>query len=301
MKFLKSHFWYNKRQRNGILFLILIILILQFIYVFVDFSSIDNFQTNSIENLKYQNQIDSLKRIKKETNKQKIFPFNPNYLTDYKGYILGMNTKEIDRLLDFRAKGNFINSSIEFQNITGVNDSLLNAISAYFKFPDWVSFKQKNKSVKKLSPKKNSSFGVEKQDLNLVTANELMKIKGIGEKLAKRIVSYRNMLQGFSYNEQLYEVYYLNKDVADKVLLQFAVMNIPLIQKININEANFKEVLQLPYIDYELTKKIFDYRNEIGEFSSLQELKKIDSFPLEKFDRIALYLTTQKENERMRE
>jgi len=301
MKFLKSHFWYNKRQRNGILFLILIILILQFIYIFVDFSSIDNFQTKSIDINKYQNQIDSLKRIKKENKKYKIFPFNPNYLTDFRGYQLGMNTVEIDRLLAFRAKGKFINSSVEFQNITGVNDSLLNTISAYFKFPDWVNSEQKDKTVKKLYSKKNASFPIEKQDLNVVTSKELMAINGIGEKLAKRIVSYRNMLQGFSYNEQLYEVYYLNKDVADKVLSQFAVMNIPQIQKININLANFKEVLRLPYIDYQLTKKIFDYRNEIGEFSSLQELKKIDSFPLEKFDRIALYLTTQIENERMRE
>jgi DNA uptake protein ComE-like DNA-binding protein len=301
MKFLKSHFWYNKRQRNGILFLIIIILILQFIYVFVDFSPISNFQTNSIDIDKYQNQIDSLKKNKKENKKIKIFPFNPNYITDFKGYQLGMNLEEIDRLLAFRAKGKFINSSIEFQNITGVNDSLLNIISPFFKFPEWVKSEQKNKIEKNLYPEKNSTFHIDKQDLNLVTAKELMVINGIGEKLSKRIISYRNMLQGFSLNEQLYEVYYLNKDVADKVLLQFEVIDIPQIQKININQANFKEVLRLPYIDYELTKKIFDYRNEIGGFSSLQELKKIDSFPLEKFDRIALYLMTQKENERMRE
>ncbi len=299
MKFLKSHFWYNKHQRNGILFLILIILTLQLIYVFVDFSTIDNFQTNSIDTDKYQDQIDSLKRIKKENKKQKIFPFNPNYLTDFKGYQLGMNTEEIDRLFAFRAKGNFINSSVEFQNITGVNDSLHKVISAYFKFPEWVNSKQKNKTEKKLYAKENSSYKVEKQDLNLVTAEELIAINGIGEKLAKRIVSYRNMLQGFSFNEQLYEVYYLNKDVADKVLLQFKVVEVPQIQKININNATFKEVLRLPYIDYPLTKKIFDYRNKIGEFSSLQELKEIDSFPLEKFERITLYLTIQKENDRM--
>ena len=52
----------------------------------------------------------------------------------------------------------------------------------------------------------------------------------------------------------------------------------------------FKEVLSIVYIDYELTKKIFEYRDEVAELQSLEELKQIDGFPLEKFDRIALYL-----------
>jgi ABC-type cobalt transport system substrate-binding protein len=46
MKFFKSHFWYNKRQRNGILFLIIIIILLQVIYLNVDFSNEYNFDSD---------------------------------------------------------------------------------------------------------------------------------------------------------------------------------------------------------------------------------------------------------------
>ena len=60
--------------------------------------------------------------------------------------------------------------------------------------------------------------------------------------------------------------------------------------KVNINEASFKEVLSLPYIDYELTKMIFNYKREVAEIQSIEDLKKIDGFPLDKFNRIALYL-----------
>jgi DNA uptake protein ComE-like DNA-binding protein len=49
-------------------------------------------------------------------------------------------------------------------------------------------------------------------------------------------------------------------------------------------------VLALVYLDYELTKKIFNYKNQVAEIQSIEELKKIDGFPLEKFSRIALYL-----------
>ena len=82
----------------------------------------------------------------------------------------------------------------------------------------------------------------------------------------------------------------MDKEVADKVLERFTIIDKPEIQKINVNTATFKEVLSIVYIDYELTKKIFNYRDEVAELQSLEELKKIEGFPIEKFDRIALYL-----------
>ncbi len=262
MNFFKSHFWYNKNQRNGILFLVLLILVFQLIYVFVDFSENQDLINNS-EIIAYQNQIDSLKLIEKENQKPSIYPFNPNYLTDFKGYRLGMSVAEIDRLLDFRTTGKFVNSSLEFQKVTEISDSLLTEISPYFKFPDWVnSQRKKNTSTQK--------------------ANK-----------AKRIISYRTSLQGYTFDEQIYEVYYLDRTTAIQILNHFKVSQKPDIQKININEATFKEVLRLPYIDYELTKKIFNYRNEIHQYSTIDELKKIDSFPLEKYDRITLYLSAE--------
>ena len=64
----------------------------------------------------------------------------------------------------------------------------------------------------------------------------------------------------------------------------------PKIQKFNVNTATFKEVLKNPYIDYELCKKIFNYRDEVAELQNISELKNIDGFPLNKYDRIILYL-----------
>ena len=47
------------------------------------------------------------------------------------------------------------------------------------------------------------------------------------------------------------------------------------------------------YIDYNLCKKIFELRDEIAELQSLEELKNIEGFPLDKFDRIILYLVAE--------
>jgi len=291
----KSHFWYNNSQRNGIFFLVLLIISLQLIYFFiipkfVGVSNEDATNLHSEEIIQFQKEIDSLKAIELEKRKPKIYPFNPSFLTDYRGYRLGMSTEEIDRLLQHRAKGKYINSVNQFQQVTQVSDSLLETIKPFFKFPDWVTNKKRSqKNTVALSSIK-SSENVTIKDLNSATAEELKAVRGIGEKLSQRIVKYRNKLGGFLINEQLYEVWGLDKEVADKVLTRFSIINKPTLEKINVNTATFKEVLSIIYIDYELTKKIFNYRDEVAELQSLEELKKIDEFPLEKFDRIALYL-----------
>ncbi|MDO9595513.1 MAG: helix-hairpin-helix domain-containing protein [Lutibacter sp.] len=287
MNFIKSHFRYHKSQRNGIFFLLLLIVFLQGIFFFVDFSSDEKPAVSQTEIVAFQQEMDSLKNLASEKNIPKIYPFNPNFITDFKGHQLGMNTKEIDQLLAFRAQGKFINSSKQFQEITGINDSLLAAISPYFKFPDWInSGKAYGTSTSKTVIEKS----IQKKDINTASAEDLRIVNGIGEKLAKRIIDYRIKLQGFSFNDQIFEVWALDKEVADKVLQHFEVTKQPVIQKINVNTATFKEVLAIVYMDYELTKKIFNYKNQVAEIQSIEELKKIDGFPLERFSRIALYL-----------
>ena len=291
MQNFKSHFWYNKRQRNGILFLVLFIIILQGIYFYINSSSSNSNNSDVSEIESYQHQIDSLKKLQSK-QQRKIFPFNPNYITDFKGYQLGLNVEEIDKLFTFRKTGKFVNSAKEFQNVTGVNDSLLLAISPYFKFPEWTKKKASKKDTyqpgKKVIKTENKII---EHDINTVTVDQLIIIHGIGSKLAKRIIAYRTLLHGFTFNDQLNEVYYLDKETANRILKNYWVTQKPVIQKINLNEATFKEVLHTPYLNYELTKKIFNYRDETGKIMRLEELKKIDSFPTDKFKRIALYLT----------
>ncbi|MCK0131041.1 helix-hairpin-helix domain-containing protein [Flavobacteriaceae bacterium F08102] len=299
MKFNKSHFWYTKSQRNGILFLALIILISQGVIIWFKFRPSKVLDTNSKIAQAIQVKIDSLKsqKSKRETT-LKIYPFNPSFLTDEKGYKLGMTPDEIDRILAHRAQGKFINSAKEFQKISQISDSLLTAIQPYFKFPTWLTNQREHTTIKpqpKTAPRIAESK-VEKHviaDLNTASVDALISVRGIGKKLADRIVKYRKKLGGFSVNDQLYEVYYLDREVADKVLTKFSVLSKPNIVKLNINTASFKEVLNIPYIDYALTKKIFAYRDEIAEYQSLVELKNIEGFPLDNFERIALYLSVK--------
>ncbi|MDX6747874.1 helix-hairpin-helix domain-containing protein [Polaribacter sp. PL03] len=295
MNIFKSHFWYNKSQRNGIFLLLVSIIILQII-IFIDFSSEEKVDLTTPRTLAFHKKIDSLKLITLEKRKPKIYPFNPNYITDYKGAQLGMSLNEIDRLLAFRKTGKFVNSKKEFQKVTIISDSLLTIISPYFKFPEWVIKRKENTNYtsnsKSFYPKK-VKIKISTTNINKATAEDLKTISGVGEKLSVRIIKYRSKLQGFSKENQLYEVWGLDREVASKVLKVFSVLELPNIQKTNVNTVSFKELLKNPYIDYELCKKIFEYRDEVAELQDISELKNIKGFPLNLYDRIVLYLVAK--------
>ena len=113
MKKIKSHFWYTKNQRNGILFLLASIIGFQILFHFINFEESMLIAVNHTKIESYQTQLDSLRKISSEDKKFKLYPFNPNYISDFKGYQLGMSVDEIDRLLSYRSKGAFINSKEE--------------------------------------------------------------------------------------------------------------------------------------------------------------------------------------------
>jgi len=295
MKIFKSHFWYTKNQRNGILLLLIIIIFLQLILHFKNFDSQQLVDLSQPKITSYNKQLDSLKKKSSKKKKFKIYPFNPNYISDYKGYQLGMNVDEIDRLLAYREQRLYVNSAKEFQTITKISDSLLQKISPFFKFPEWVQKKNNNKNnQQRYIP--NSRINVSEittVDINKATLKDFTFIEGVDEYLSERIIKYRSKLQGFSFKEQLFEVWGLDELIANKILSTFSIKNKPIIKKVNINTASFKEVLSNPYIDYELCVKIFDYRDEVAELQSISEIKNIEGFPIKKYNRIVLYLLAE--------
>ncbi|WP_318309915.1 ComEA family DNA-binding protein [Flagellimonas crocea] len=280
----QSHFRFNKQERSGIFFLLLIVILLQGGYYFAK-ANTSRPESRFVLDASEQAKIDSLK-IQQSEAASKIYPFNPNYISDYRGYSLGLSTVELDKLFGYREQGNFVNSASEFQKVTGISDSLLNALSPYFKFPDWTHKNQ--------NPRKTESKTVEKtvvKDLNGATAEDLEAIYGIGKTLSARIIKFRDRLGGFLANEQLYDVYGLEPEVVEKTLLKFQVLKTPSVEKININKASVDELSRLVYIPKTLAYNMISYRNQNGPFETFEDLKKVDTFPSEKLDRIALYLS----------
>jgi len=290
MKDLRSHFKFNKQERSGIFFLLLIIIILQVGYFAFRSFSMDVNKSSFSSDVEMQAKIDILKKKASQKDSIKIYPFNPNFITDYKGYTLGLSIEEIDRLHAFRSKNQYVNSPEEFQQVTQVSDSLLNSIALYFKFPEWTK-KEKQYSVKSDQKPKPNQREVKLKDINTATAEDLKSIYGIGEKLSARIIKFRDRLGGFIVDEQLNDVYGLEKEVVQRVFERFKIINPPQIEKININTASVEMLTKLIYLQKDVAINIVRYRDSQGSIKSFEELSKIDNFPAEKIENIALYLS----------
>ena len=289
---MKSHFQFSNKQRSGIFLLVLIIIGIQCVYMFTDFSH-DEIPVNQNQLDSFRNELDSLRLVEIENSKPKIYPFNPNYITDYKGYTLGMSDEEIDRLHQFRESNRWVNSVKEFQNVTEVSDSLLTTMSPYFKFPDWVTNPKPKVNSKNnfYSNIKTPKTFAQKIDLNKATASQLKKVYGVGEKLSERIIAYRSkFIGGFIADVQLLEVYGLSTEVIERIKNDFTVKTPRAINLFNLNTATRDELVTIQYIDYEVANNIIEERTLRDGFKSIEELTKVEDFPINKIEIIRLYL-----------
>ncbi len=202
------------RKQRAVFLLLTILVVIQIYFSFQRENNIEDtrFTFDSI----LQQKIDSLKRL---NSKQKIFPFNPNYISLSKGYQLELSLEELERLHKFRLEGKFVNSVSDFIEVTQVSSMWVDTYSPYFKFPKWVESSKGNN--------KNVAVKGQKKAINSATENDLMRIRGIGKVLSKRIIEYRSHLKGFETLDQLYEIPGLNSAVVQRLYSIYEVKKSP--------------------------------------------------------------------------
>jgi DNA uptake protein ComE-like DNA-binding protein len=289
LRFSKGHYF-------GIAILICSIGLLQlFIYWFNNQKNTTSLDLTQEEKnwLLAQNEIDSIKEVNQE-NSNKIYPFNPNFISDYKGYKLGMTEAQIDKLHQFRKQNKYVNSKSEFQKLTGVSNEWMKQYAIYFKFPDWVTnktsknYQSKFENTYQKFDKKETKIVV--QDLNTANQVELEKVYMIGEKLALKIISERERFGNFASMEQLGFIWGISPEALADLNKKFQIKSSGNLKKLNINISTIKELQQFPYFNYTIAKNIVTFRSMNGDFKSSEDLTNVKQFPLEKLKIIALYL-----------
>lgn len=126
----KAAFGISALRKTRAVFLLLVILSLVLLYRFTKQSIPDAKLLVLDEAL--QAHIDSLKRLPVAKT---IYPFNPNFISDQRGFFLDLSTDEIDRLQRFRQIGQWINSKEKFQEVTKVDNAWMQQYAPYFQFP----------------------------------------------------------------------------------------------------------------------------------------------------------------------
>lgn len=295
----KFFYTFNKDQRRGIVALFMLIIIVQagyFVLTSIDYTTPEQKSQQEKDWLALQSQINTLKQ-KAGDKTYKLYPFNPNFISDYKGYTLGMTVQEINRLHKFRETGKYINSIQDFKAVTNVSDSLLTAISPYFKFPDWVKNKQQ---AQKFDGYSKTDYNADNKtikkdnivliDINQALEEDLDKVYGIGPAYAKKILRTRADLGGFVSMVQMDYFKEIPPEAVAGLKKYFKVTGNPQVNKININTASLKQLTYFTYFNKDIARAIVTQRSMKGKIKNIDEMLEISDFPVDKVDVIALYL-----------
>lgn len=111
-------------------------------------------------------------------------------------------------------------------------------------------------------------------ELNSADSAKLTGLNGIGRSFARRIVNYRNRLGGFVNKEQLKEVYGMDDDRYAGMQAQVSV-DPSQIKKIQINKVDFDELKHFPYLTFKQMNAIVQFREQHGDYTSLNDMRNI--------------------------
>ena len=269
----------NKAQRRGVMWTFFLFLVVHLLILIIDKPSPRNTK-GLVENKEIQYLIDSLMGVQITSDKLRdtIYPFNPNYISDFKAYQLGISMSAVDRIRSYRAAGSYLYSENDLKQVAGLSDIEMNRIRPYLKLP-------------KIKKAKNPITERVKTEINSATAEALQEVYGIGPVLGQRIVTLRKQLGGFLIKDQLDDVWGLKPEVQEQLWMHFKMDTVPYVTKQNINDLTIEELSQSPYISASLASSIVALRTQKDSLTSWQDLAVITQIDSVKKARLSLYLS----------
>lgn len=123
-------------------------------------------------------------------------------------------------------------------------------------------------------------------ELNTIDSAALVRLKGIGPYYAKKILRYREQLEGFYSPKQLKDLSYKHLEIDS--LLPLFTADTRYIRKKELDTMSFKSVLYHPYLEYEDVQLIFNAKRKLGHIS-FDSLKTHEVLSPHKLKRIKPY------------
>ena len=223
------------------------------------------------------------------------FCFDPNQIGEEDWKRTGLDDRVIRNILKYRQKGGFFRNKEDFGKIYGLDKS------AYTILEPYIVINSEKDRIGPASGNRTKAFEKDKEpviseeenlqilELNTVDSAGLLSLPGIGPSFASRILRYRELLGGYADVSQLLEI--KGMDSARYQAIQDRLIANPnLIRKMEMNSVTFKEMVRHPYFEYYLVKAIFNYKDRIRTFDSVEQVKQIDNIYPELFDKIKPYL-----------
>lgn len=226
-----------------------------------------------------------------------VFPFDPNTLPAAGWIKLGIRERTAHTIQHYLAKGGRFRRPEDLYKIYGLRKADADRLLPYVQMPatEPVREPQAAGPAIDITTHSNRQERFKKPaviDINTADTTAFIALRGIGSKLAQRIVHFREKLGGFYAVEQVGETYGLPDSTFQQIreLLQCSA---PVLQTLNINTADVNILQQHPYIRRPLANAIVQYRQQHGNYASVDQLLGINIVTPTLLEKIRPYLAIQ--------
>lgn len=282
-----DYFYYTRRERNGAIILAclcVLINVIPWLYPLivpsktVDFSEIQA----AIEVWKEPQPTEEVPDT--------LFQFDPNTASEADLLQLGIPSRIVHTLINYREKGGRFYQKEDLKKIYGFPEELYDRLVDYIDIetvPKRPAYEYpKSKYAKRETPKPDPTPIV--VDINQADVEKWKKLRGIGPVLSERIVKFRDKLGGFTSIEQVADTYGLPDSTFQSIRPQLKAS--PVLNKIAINQADAAMLQSHPYLNWRQAKAIVNYRDQHGPYTGIDDLKKLRLLTDDLCNRLAPYL-----------
>lgn len=304
-KRLIDYFSFSKREYNGLLVLIVLIMVAKLspsVYNYCYPAVFDvHKEDKALQQLILLNREEIGAHGKREFDsfhnasvKVKPFRFDPNVLDAEGWQLLGLSQKQTQVVMKYRAKGGRFYKPEDVKKMYTISPALYEQLRPFISIQaqEYAGAVAKQIYIPREFSKslKRDTMARTLIEINGADVAALDQIKGVGPYFARRIIEYREKLGGFCRKEQLKEVYGLDSAKYLEIAAQVSI-DISLIEKVNINTITEKDYRKLSYFTYKQVKAIVEFRKQHGNYSNFADLKKVVILTQEAVDKMAPYIS----------
>ena len=301
-KWIRYYFGISRTEANGVIILVLIMAVLTFLPLIVNYLSHRN-SGDSDE----QQRLDSLTALLNQNlipiNREEIpasedsfsyFSFDPNTAGREDLLELGLGAELSNRIIKYRESGGRFYRKEDLKKIYGLTTEKYDQLHPYISIEDAeMSISDKKfplQEENRILDFSSKSDEIVLFDINKADSSELIFVDGVGKVLSSRIVRFRENLGGFVTIAQLQEVYGLEQYAFENLNESAFIEDNFRPRIIPINSWPADSLARHPYIDFNTARVIVAYRHQHGNYQKSSDLLQVLVLNKDWVERITPYL-----------
>jgi competence protein ComEA len=216
--------------------------------------------------------------------------FDPNTASESVLRGLGLEANIVKNLLKYRERGGRFYRKEDLKKLYDFSEIDFLRLEKYIQIVE--NQKLGGNPASEPNPYKASSKADSRDsyqiDVNSATLDEWLQLRGVGNTFASRITQYRESLGGFATLEQIKDVHGISDSIW-RTLTPHLKLSAPIFRKLQVNKLG-NDVVKHPYVSSQQAKVLVRYRQNHGDFRSIEDVRKTGIFNEETLRKLSFYI-----------